>query len=151
MPLTRAQTVKKRRGVETYKFFQNWLRVIFQWWGAFICTVHPARGLVEFGLKNFSTEIRWEIFKKKLVRKSHGKFQKVKNLVKSKFQKARIWPNFSAISRKKSWVILSMVKLQRSNGNVQAVGPLRSSPCGSPQRFIKSLNHHVDFCRRTRD
>ena len=104
-PLGQDQTVKKRRGVETYKFFQNWLRVIFQWWGAFICTVHPARRLVEFGLKKFSTEITWEISKKILVRKSHGKFQKVKNLVKSKFEKARIWPNFSAISRKNSWVI----------------------------------------------
>ena len=29
-PDQQVQTLKKRRGVETYKFFQNWLRVLFQ-------------------------------------------------------------------------------------------------------------------------
>ena len=42
-------------------------------------------------------------------------------------------------------------KLQRSKGVVQAPGPLMTSPCGSVKRFKKTLNHHVDFCRRTRD
>ena len=37
----KVQTLKKRRGVGTYKFFQNWLRVLCLWFAVCFYTVPP--------------------------------------------------------------------------------------------------------------
>jgi len=41
--------------------------------------------------------------------------------------------------------------LLRSKGIVQALSTQTASPRGSAERFRKTLNHHADICRRTRD
>jgi hypothetical protein len=40
-PGVQVQTLKKRRGVGTYKFFQNWLRVLCLWFAVCFYTVPP--------------------------------------------------------------------------------------------------------------
>ena len=52
-PVQQDQTLKKRRGVETYKFFQNWLRVTFQCLGGVFIVCHP--GQPKYRCEHFTT------------------------------------------------------------------------------------------------
>ena len=47
-PVQQDQTLKKRRGVETYKFFQNWLRVTFRCVGGVFIVCHPVQPVYAF-------------------------------------------------------------------------------------------------------
>ena len=136
---------KTRHGVETYKFFQNWLRVPEPRSGAIYDLSGGDKTLMGASQK-------WA--KKGQKQKQNSFFQNFANAKSSEknnpiccYKRGYFW-----LTKKSSliiWVVYH--QLLRSNGNVQAVRPQRASPRGSAQRYKKTLNHHADICRRTRD